>query len=79
MTSIKQKKKAKRIAILSAIGVLLVAGLCFLFGYAIAEGWETVGRWFTSKWAVLTIITIGFVLAALAFLYFHFKDKEDFK
>ena len=79
MTNLKKKLKAKRIAIISALIVLLVAALCFLFGFAIANGWESVAKWFTSKWAVLTIIAVAFVVVALVFGYFHFKDKEDFK
>ena len=79
MTSIGQKKKAKRIAILSVIALLVVAALCFVFGYAISEGWGAVAAWFTSKWATMTLVAVIFVIVALVFAYFHFKDKEDFK
>lgn len=79
MTSIKEKKKAKRIAVLSILAILVIAALCFVFGYAIAEGWETVGAWFTSKYAVLTIIAIAVVIIGGILFYFFNKDKEDFK
>lgn len=73
------KKKAKRIAVLSIVAVLVVAALCFVFGYAISEGWETVGKWFTSKWAVLVFIALALVAIGLVYLWFGAKDREDFK
>ena len=79
MTSIGQKKKAKRIAVLSILGVLFVACLCFVFGFAISEGWEAVGRWFTSKWATLTVVFVVIFTLAMLTVYFNLKDKEDFK
>ena len=79
MISIKQKKKATRIAIISVLALLIVAALCFVFGFAISEGWGAVAAWFTSKWAALTIIAVVFVVVALIFLFFAAKDKEDFK
>ena len=79
MISVNQKKKAKKIAVLGVVALIVVAALCFLFGFAMSEGWEVVGAWFTSKWATLTIIAIAFVLVALVFYYFHIKDKEDFR
>ena len=79
MTSVNQKKRAKRIAILSILILLLVAALCFVFGFAISEGWGAVAAWFTSKWAILTIIAASFVVVGLVTLYFKIKDKEDFK
>lgn len=79
MTSIKQKKKAKKMAIIGVLSLIVVAALCFVFGFAIAEGWQAVGAWFKSKWAVLTIIAITIVVIALVFYYFRVKDKEDFR
>lgn len=79
MISVKQKKRAKRIAILSILILLLVAALCFVFGYAISEGWGAVAAWFTGQWALLTIIAATLVVIGLVLLYFKIKDKEDFK
>jgi len=79
MTSVKQRRKTKRVAVIAIGGLLLVAVLCFVFGFAISEGWEAVGRWFTSKWAALSLIAIGVVAFALVFAYFRLKDAKDFK
>ena len=78
MISAKEKTRKRRIASISILSVLLVAILCFVFGYAIAEGWEAVGAWFTSKWATLTIVAVAVVVAFLIYFMFAVKDKEDF-
>ena len=79
MISIGQKRKAQRIAILSVGALLFVAVLCFVFGFAIAEGWEAVGRWFTSKWAALAIVAVAVVAIGLVYAYFALKDHKDFR
>ena len=79
MTSLNQKKKAKRLAILGALGVLLVVALCFVFGFAIADGWGAVLAWFTSKWATLVIVFVAVIAILLIYALFVTKDKEDFK
>lgn len=79
MTSLNQKKKAKRMAIIGVLCVLLVVALCFVFGFAIAEGWGAVLAWFTSKWATLVIIFAVVVIGILVYAFFAVKDKEDFK
>lgn len=79
MTSIWKKKKAKRIAILSIGGVLLISILCFVLGYGLGEGWDSVARWFTSKWATLAVVAIVVVFAVLSYAFCTVKDKETFK
>ena len=79
MTSVNQKKKARLIATISVLSLIVIAALCFVFGYAMSEGWEVVGAWFTSKYATLTIIAVVFVVVAVIFFYFFKKDKEDFR
>lgn len=44
-----------------AITLLIIIGACaLLFGYAMAIGWEAVGKWFTSKWAFIVYAVAGF-------------------
>lgn len=74
-----KKRKAKRIAILSFMGVLVFAALCFVFGFAIADGWGAVFAWFTSKWATLVVVVFFLALIGFGGLYFSLRDKEDFK
>ena len=72
-------KKAKLISIISILSLLVVAALCFVFGYAMAEGWEAVGAWFTSKWAVLTVVALSVIAIAAMAIIPALKDKESFK
>ena len=72
-------KKAKRRAIAGLIALVLVIVACFIVGFGIGEGWEVVGKWFTSKWATLTVITVALFLVVLSYFYTTAKDKEDFK
>lgn len=74
-----EKKKTKIKAGIAILSLLVIAILCFLFGFAISEGWEAVGAWFTSKWAVMTIVAVSCVAIIAVFLLFFVKDREDFK
>lgn len=79
MTSIGQRTRTKRIALIGVLSVLIVAVACFVLGYGLSEGWQAVAAWFTSKWATLAlvggIVVIGLLLVGIFFV----KDKEDFK
>lgn len=77
--SLSEKRAHKRIAIASVLGVLVVVALCFVFGFAIAEGWDAVARWFTSKWATLTVVSFLIVVMALLYAFFAIKDRKDFR
>ena len=79
MISLKERNKRRRIAALSVLSVLVVAILCLVFGFAIAEGWETVWAWFKSPYATLLVVFVAVVAAFAIYFLFGAKDKEDFK
>ena len=55
----KEKKKKKWIAYL-ATGCFLIFGLaCFVVGYGILDGWESVLKWFTSDYAIIAYVALG--------------------
>lgn len=72
-------RRNKRIAIISTLCLLVVAALCFVFGFAISEGWEAVARWFTSKWATLTVVCFLLGVMILLSALFSIRDKKDFR
>lgn len=64
---------------MTTLALLLVAAMCFVFGFAISEGWDAVARWFTSKWATLTVVALGLAVMVLLSAYFSIKDRKDFR
>lgn len=72
-------RKKERSLILWYVGVGLFALLgiaCFVVGYGLKDGWESVLAWFTSKWAMWVYVFAGiYGMAALAY-FFYKKNKE---
>lgn len=77
--SVGERRRAKRIAIMSVLAVLVVACLCFVVGFGISEGWGAVAAWFTSKWATLVVVSVLIAAMALLYAFFSVQDKRDFK
>lgn len=77
--SVGERNRKKRIAVMSVLILLVVAALCFVFGFAIAEGWQAVGAWFTSKWATLTVVSGLIAIIALLYAFFAMQDRKDFR
>lgn len=65
------KKKGSTIL---AIGSFIIFGVaCFVLGYGILNGWESVISWFTSDYAA--IFYVGIVIWAMITIYAMYSDK----
>ena len=51
-------KKSKLFLIVAGLSMILGIA-AFVVAYGISDGWEAVGAWFTSKYAILLYIGIG--------------------
>jgi len=78
MKTKKKKKKLEKtdiIAIIGTVSFLIVGLAAFVIGYGVKDGWEAVGRWFTSRWAIYVYIAIV-LLAFVLVWYIHRRRME---
>ncbi len=68
-------EKATIIAIISTLAFFLVGIAAIVIGYGVKDGWDSVGRWFTSRWAIYIYIVIALLIFALAW-FLHKRRME---
>lgn len=54
-----ESKKKKWIAYLATGGFLIFGLACFVVGYGLLDGWESVLKWFTSDYAIMVYVALG--------------------
>lgn len=70
-----KKKLIKWGAIIGSAAFLLIGILAIVIGYAIKDGWASVGAWFVSRWAIYIYIAIVIIIF-IAIWFFHKKRME---
>lgn len=69
------KKRKRNLMILGLIWVL-IAVVFLVIGFAIADGWEAVGAWFSGKWAMMIYTFLG-VYALVIIIYVVFPMIKE--
>jgi len=65
--------------IIGTSAFLLTGLLCLVLGYGFSLGWEVVGAWFTSQWAIYVYIAIGVWVILVLYLWHWGKNFGDDK
>lgn len=62
-------KHKKSVIAYIATGAFLLFGLaCIVLGFGLADGWEKIIGWFTSKYAIYVYVFAFFYLCGVAYL-----------
>ena len=70
-------RKGQVIAVCGSAFLLVCAGLAIMFSVAITDGWEAVGAWFTSRYAMVVYLC-GALFGLVIVTYFSLrKGKKD--
>lgn len=72
-------RKKDRTALKWYIGLgvfALIGGACFVVGYGLKDGWDSVLAWFTSKWAMWVYVFAALYVLILAGFVFYKKDRD---
>ena len=69
--------KGGKAAIIGSALFLLCGVAAFVLSYGLTDGWASVLAWFTSRWALLVYVGIGFYVLMLLYIVAIARKFED--